>query len=1274
MDTLNDEDDNPNNAYQDEYVLPLGEAIVYSPYFPTNKAGQNNDENDNPVSPEFGDYISAPSEEEDNEEDILVPATSEDSQYILAPSRDKDDEDDIHIPETRAGSPQIPPMITQTPEENSLEVPPFPRRVPRRRTANQLPDSDSEEDEDVEVTPKCENIQCRTPKAANKGNRGPNGKHLCINCYRRYRQNPFGNWQEGQIQVGKGATCENAQCRTPQAHKVGRRGPNEMSLCENCYGRYKRNPSGNWQESRMRIAKGATCENPLCRTPKSHMQAKQGPDGMQLCYACYMRYIRNPTGDWQQGQHKITTACENELCSTPKSTVTAGQIGPNGELLCLACHQRYKRLLGTKSTVPRGPDSWKSSTGARARKGMQRGKRKEDETVESLVTSSSESDKPIRGKRDESHRSLRLKARVPEKNKCQSCFDYGMNCDKRDDEKCSNCKRVKRLCKPLQLNPDGSLPERRFSKTIVRHEDELKLEERCYQCQKRHRKCDAKLPIDPKNPCTACRKHNSFCCSLEQVQQMKDNPPCLRCGNKSSGRNCDRGQPCGRCVKDSHPRCTYNTKDKTRWITTLTNPIPPNERTSKQDANADYYDPTDRPGCSLCQKYYKFNKQRAVCTFEQGGPPCIQCLNRQAENTNRCTNWVAPGKVEAVVTDMYKVDNDGNVVLDLAKSNKSTRKRKYRTNITEDNMSTSQSSSESEHEGKRQNVYSEESRALTREKLMNIQLPEAFIAAMSLTALSTPIDNALRPDPQSYSEAMKSPDARMWRNAIQVEYDSLIENRTWKVVDLPPGRKALTTKWVLKKKLGPGGEVVKYKARMVARGFQQVEGYDYTETYSGVVKAASYRLLFALVTLNGWTCHQMDVVTAFLNGDVFKEIYIHPPQGYPHPGKVLRLLKALYGLKQSPRLWYRKLRQWLVQNDWQISKYDECVFYNYNQQLIITVYVDDINIFGLSDQHITPFKKDIAQAFKMTDAGRASWYLGMQLDWVPEGLHIHQSGFIQQALGKYGLLGSRPASIPLDPTRKLLKETEHTADPKYKTTYMSMVGSLNYLQTKTVWAMAFPVSLVSRFMTNPNETHMDAVLQEFRYLAGSPERGLLFQKDGDSTLRGFVDSDWGGDTDTGKSTTGWVFTLANCPVSWASQRQKTVSSSSTEAEYIAASDACKEAIWLKGFHNEMVPIMNTRQQETIPLAIDNASALKLTKNPEFHGRTKHINIRHHFIRECVERGEVIPEWISGKANPADLFTKALPKTVFLENIQKLGGGMPASSTSRASKTSDENIA
>lgn len=920
---------------------------------------------------------------------------------------------------------------------------------------------------------------------------------------------------------------------------------------------------------------------------------------------------------------------------------------------------RYKRQQ--QSTDQHDPDGWKRPGANRSKVKTNAAKRKEN-----LEDSDSADDEELPRKFDETHRGINIKRRVPDRDRCQVCFDYSVNCDKKStgDDRCTYCKKIGRICKPLQLNPDGSLPAtRRYSKAQIKDDNELTWEERCHICKTEHRHCDAAQPINPRNPCTSCRRLNSYCCSSEQHERMKNNPKCSSCSTQ--GLTCDRNEPCDKCMERGKSRCTYASQDGTRRYSTLTNPIAPyGGEASRLDRNVDHYDPNERVGCRNCKQFYK----REPCDFEPGGPPCKQCV-RNADVTRgaRCTNWTAPGKFESVATRMFKYDETlGRTIRDVTKTDNKpgTKRRREKEDDTANDMSTSDSDEGVE-------PYSEESRAATRRKLIDLELPNAFSVAMSLTAFQIPIDNALRSDPQSYGEAMKSPDSRRWAEAIQIEYDSLIENGTWKVVNLPPGRKALTTKWVLKKKLGPDGEILKYKARMVARGFQQVEGYDYTETYSGVVKAAAYRLLFALIVLNGWTCHQMDVVTAFLNGDVLEEIYIHPPQGYAQPGKVLRLLKALYGLKQSPRLWYRKLRLWLLQNGWTISKYDECVFYNYDRQLIITVYVDDINIFGPSSEHITPFKNEIAKAFKMTDAGRASWYLGMQLNWLPNGLHIHQNGFSQQSLGKYGLLGSKPANIPLDPTRKLAKETETTADPKFRTAYMSMTGSLNYLQSKTRWDLAFPVSLVSRFMTNPNQTHMDAVIQLYRYLVSTPEQGLFFRKDGNNDIRGFVDSDWGGDTDTGKSTTGWVFTLAGCPISWSSQRQKTVSSSSTEAEYIAASDACKELIWLQGFYNEIVPIMNRPEQRGVPLSIDNASALKLTKNPEFHGRTKHINIRHHFIRECVEKGEVTPQWIAGKENPADILTKALAKTLFLENVKRLGG-IP-SSTSSTSKTRDEDV-
>ena len=266
------------------------------------------------------------------------------------------------------------------------------------------------------------------------------------------------------------------------------------------------------------------------------------------------------------------------MYTSPKAYIGPGQRGPDNELLCLNCYQRY--LAQTKSKIPREPGAWRSSGGNRSRKGMVMSKSNKTKSTEQLDSSSSDDDEPLRPKRDETRRGVKLKARVPDKDKCQSCFDYNLNCAREDNGNYSQCTNSGRICRPLALNPDGSLPaERRFQKSAVRHEPELGWEDRCSTCRNRNRKCDAVLPIHPKNPCTSCRKLNSYCCSTEQAQRMKDTEPCLRCTNVN--KKCNRDQPCDVCIDAGHARCTYQVEDGARWLTTLTNPIAPDQRTSK---------------------------------------------------------------------------------------------------------------------------------------------------------------------------------------------------------------------------------------------------------------------------------------------------------------------------------------------------------------------------------------------------------------------------------------------------------------------------------------------------------------------------------------------------------------------------------------------------------------------------------------------------------------------------------------------------------------------
>lgn len=512
-------------------------------------------------------------------------------------------------------------------------------------------------------------------------------------------------------------------------------------------------------------------------------------------------------------------------------------------------------------------------------------------------------------------------------------------------------------------------------------------------------------------------------------------------------------------------------------------------------------------------------------------------------------------------------------------------------------------------------------------------------------------------EPKTKLEAFRSSESKAWREAMEDEYHSLIKNDTWDVVDCPPNKKPVSTKWVFTRKLGPEGQVLRHKARFVARGFEQIQGIDFNETYASVVKAPSYKVFFALQSLMGWKCHQMDVKTAFLQGDIDEQVYITTPDGFPESeGKVLRLKKALYGLKQSPRIWKQHLDEFLVSKGFKISDYDPCVYLR--DATYVTVYVDDINIFSSDIDKILMVKQLLSARFDMTDLGECSFYLGAHVmhETYTGNVYLHQASFVQKILDRFNLHDIHPVSTPIDIHEKLSKEKGQTADNKTIKLYQQMVGSLMYLTTVARFDIAQAVSMVSRYIQNPNAQHFKAVKRIYAYLKGTPTLGCCWSPQPDNQskikLEAYVDSDWGGCQDTGRSTTGWVFRLAGCPVSWSSKRQKTVAVSTAEAEYMAAAEAAKEAIWMKGLLTELdIPRIDV---DTVTIYCDNQSAIKLAKNPEFHSRTKHIKLRHHFIRELVESGEIALEYINTKLNIADIMTKGIARPEFQRLIEESG--------------------
>lgn len=334
-----------------------------------------------------------------------------------------------------------------------------------------------------------------------------------------------------------------------------------------------------------------------------------------------------------------------------------------------------------------------------------------------------------------------------------------------------------------------------------------------------------------------------------------------------------------------------------------------------------------------------------------------------------------------------------------------------------------------------------------------------------------------------------------------------------------------------------------------------------------------------------------------------------------------------------------------------MSAYDPCVFINDSTGLILEVHVDDINVMGKNLQDILDFKIQISQEFPMTDEGECSWYLGMHVEQKLGEIHIHQKKYIDEIIAKYGFSNAAPVKTPLDKDTRLSSQDGYTAHPKLRTEYQSKVGSLNFASNQTRPDIAFATGYVARYASNPNKMHMDAVDRIFSYLKADPGKGIVYSGRHGLQLRGFVDSDFAGCEDSRRSTTGWVFTLAGGPISWSSQRQKTVATSTMDAEYIAGAEAAKEAVWIRGFINDLrIPGVYI---DTVPLYIDNNSALKLTRNPEFHSRSKHIDVKHHFVREKVDEGVINTQRVDTKDNLADVFTKTLARPLHEDLVDRL---------------------
>jgi hypothetical protein len=521
-------------------------------------------------------------------------------------------------------------------------------------------------------------------------------------------------------------------------------------------------------------------------------------------------------------------------------------------------------------------------------------------------------------------------------------------------------------------------------------------------------------------------------------------------------------------------------------------------------------------------------------------------------------------------------------------------------------------------------------------------------------------------EPLTYEQAIESKESIQWKEAMNAEYNSLLENNTWTLTELPEDCKPIGCKWVYKKKFKSDGSIERFKARLVAQGFSQQEGIDYNETFAPVVKYKSLRILLAIVANLDLELHQLDVETAFLNASIQETVYMKQPKGFFKGNKnqqlVCKLNKTLYGTKQASREWNNNLNDFLVNElGFKRCLSDTCVYVRKSQTnniMILIIFVDDIiSAFNSIDmKEWLRYKGQLSQKYKIRDLGEVEWILQMKVtrDRIKRTLILDQERYIEKVLSQFNMTQCKELDTPASPERLTDEDSPTTIEEQMimkDKPYMNLVGSILYAAITTRPDIAFAVNLVSRFMQNPGEIHWKACKRILRYLSGTRKTGLIFRGNNpkEFEITAYSDADWAGDQNDRKSTTGFVITINGSVVSWLSKKQPTVALSTAEAEYMAISATIQEVNWI----SQLLSELDLNVKSTAKLFCDNQAAIAISTNDINHSRTKHIDIRHHYIRDAIKNKQIDLAWISTDKQMADILTKPLSRIQFSKHRDTL---------------------
>lgn len=500
-------------------------------------------------------------------------------------------------------------------------------------------------------------------------------------------------------------------------------------------------------------------------------------------------------------------------------------------------------------------------------------------------------------------------------------------------------------------------------------------------------------------------------------------------------------------------------------------------------------------------------------------------------------------------------------------------------------------------------------------------------------------------DKKEVDKILNGEEGHLWKQAMLEEYRALIEKNVWKLVDLPTGAKAIDSRWIFTKKRCEEGYT--HKARFVAKGFSQVYGIDYVQTFAPVLRGSSVRLLIAHALQKNQLIHQLDVKTAYLHSSLEETIYLKPPYPFVEE-KVCLLQKSIYGLKQSARQWYRTLSNILAEFNMQQLDQDECVFVSETGCLVVGSYVDDMIVLADDETIMNSFKKFISSKLTIKDKGQIDFFLGLKVRFPDEGITIDQSLAIEELAAKYQLDKAKPESLPIA-TGMMWKIDEDDVPLKFCTEYMSIVGSLLYIANTSRPDIQFAANMLCRFMANPCQKHIQAARRVVAYLNSTKHYRLKFI-DSDSTVRVFCDADFANANNQSKSVSGIVVKVGENPIAWTSSLQSTIAHSTCEAELTSVKEACRDAVYYRNLIGELKDC----EEEIVEIHNDNQSTIKTCEHGGKFNKVKHYRLRLDVVRECIDSGIVRLTYCPTEEQPADMLTKTMSKPTLQKCSSLLG--------------------